>query len=64
MDSELIQRQLLGKYKVKEPTLQILHKQVRALIEKDFPHIHFVHVRREQNVDADRLANLAMDKGE
>jgi ribonuclease HI len=29
----------------------------------DFPHIAFVHVRREQNKDADRLANDAMDRG-
>ncbi len=64
MDSELIQRQLLGKYKVKEPTLQQLHRKVRTIIESDFPHTQFVHVRREKNTDADRLANLAMDRGE
>lgn len=64
MDSELIQRQLLGKYKVKEPTLKTLHGKVRAIIDADFPHTQFVHVRREKNVDADRLANLAMDRGE
>jgi len=31
---------------------------------KDFPNIKFTHVRREQNKDADRLANEAMDRGE
>lgn len=64
MDSELIQRQLLGKYKVKEPTLRTLHAAVRRIIDDAFPQTDFVHVRREKNVDADRLANLAMDRGE
>lgn len=62
MDSELIQRQLLGKYKVKEPTLRTLHAAVRRIIDSEFPLTDFVHVRREKNVDADRLANMAMDR--
>src|SRR5262245_2329242 len=61
-DSELMVRQINGIYKVKSPDLQPLFKDAKALISrlKSFS-IH--HVPREQNREADRLANLAMDQG-
>jgi ribonuclease HI len=61
MDSELIQRQLTGVYKVKHPDMKIFFGKIQALRTTHFPHIEFVHVRREKNKDADRLANEAMD---
>lgn len=61
MDSELVVRQLGGIYKVKEETLKKQFAKVDAL-RKHFSHSTFVHVRREQNKDADRLANEAMDR--
>ena len=62
MDSELIQRQLTGVYKVKDAGLRVHFESIKKMITTDFPHMTFVHVRREQNKDADRLANEAMDK--
>ena len=64
MDSELIQRQLSNVYQIKEETLFPQFIKVHNMRVKDFPNITFVHVRREQNKDADRLANEAMDRAE
>ena len=63
MDSELVIRQLLGRYKVKHPNLKPLFAEVTALISKSFPHIMYTHVPREKNKLADALANAAMDSG-
>ncbi len=63
MDSELIVRQMKKEYRVKHPALKIKYAHVRALIEKSFPRISFVHVPREENKEADALANDAMDRG-
>src|SRR5690606_41934510 len=59
-DSELLVRQLRGEYRVKNQGLQPLFQEARALIAR-IGHVTFEHVRREQNREADRLANLAMD---
>ena len=59
-DSKLLIEQLKGNYRVKNPTLQRLHAQVRALA-KHFPKITYEHVPRERNVRADELVNLAID---
>ncbi|MEK7530517.1 MAG: ribonuclease HI family protein [Patescibacteria group bacterium] len=64
MDSELIVRQMKGEYRVKEPTLKLLHADAQSLIHESFPKIEFIHVRRELNAEADALANQAMDRGE
>jgi len=61
-DSELLVKQMRGEYRVKNAGLQPLFQQARA-IAASFDRIVFEHVRREQNKDADRLANLAMDLG-
>lgn len=63
MDSELIQRQLTNEYQIKVENLFGQYIKVHNMMVKDFPNIKFVHVRREQNKEADRLANEAMDKG-
>ncbi len=60
MDSELVVKQMQGKYKIKEPTLQELAKQVFALQNK-FKTVTFTHVRREFNKEADKLVNEAID---
>jgi len=64
MDSELVKRQLSGEYQIKESTLFPQFIKIWNMRVKDFPNIKFTHVRREQNKDADRLANEAMDRGE
>src|SRR5580704_15478032 len=48
MDSELIVRQMQGKYKIKEPTLKVLAGEVLVLI-KNFKAVTFKHIPREQN---------------
>lgn len=63
MDSELIVKQMLGVYKVKHPGLQPLHAQARTLARR-IGRVEFEHVRREENREADRLSNLAMDLSE
>lgn len=60
MDSELIVKQMLGVYKVKHPGLQPLHAEARDLV-RQLGRVVFEHVRREQNREADRLSNIAMD---
>jgi ribonuclease HI len=62
MDSELIVKQMLGQYKIKEPTLQELAGQVVKLL-KHFEQYTFTHVRREFNKEADMLVNQAIDAG-
>ncbi|MEK9130434.1 MAG: ribonuclease HI family protein [Patescibacteria group bacterium] len=60
LDSELVVNQLNRKYKVKNQELSILFIKVWNL-SLEFKKITFTHIPREQNKEADRLANLAMD---
>ena len=60
-DSRLMIEQLAGRFKVKHPTLQRLHAEVRALAVT-FERIAFEHVPREFNKEADRLANAGVDE--
>jgi len=60
-DSELVIRQVTGRYKVKSPGLFPLYQKVRAL-SGQFDRISFEHVPREQNKRADALANMALDQ--
>jgi ribonuclease HI len=62
-DSELLVRQMRGEYRVKHPGLQPLAARARLLI-MELDRVTFEHVRREQNVEADRLSNVAMDESE
>ncbi len=61
MDSQLVVRQIEGKYKVKEPTLIKLHEKAKTLLE-ELPGYSIEHIPREKNEAADELANLAIDK--
>jgi len=61
MDSELIVRQMTGRYKIKEPTLLGLAGEVRLVLKK-FEKYSFSHVRREFNKEADALVNEAIDR--
>ncbi|OHA58830.1 MAG: hypothetical protein A2571_00390 [Candidatus Vogelbacteria bacterium RIFOXYD1_FULL_44_32] len=61
VDSELIARQLAGKYKVKEDRLRVYHTQIKEILKTDFPNFKITEIRREQNKEADALANEAMD---
>jgi len=59
-DSELLVKQMKGEYRVKNAGLQPLYQEARSMAD-GLERIVYEHVRREQNKDADRLANLAMD---
>jgi len=60
-DSQLMVRQLNGEYRVKSDNLKGIYSQCMSLLE-DFDQWEVGHVYREKNVDADKLANVAMDK--
>jgi ribonuclease HI len=62
-DSELLVKQMRGEYRVKNPGLQPLYEEARALARR-IGKVTFEHVRRESNKDADRLANEALDEAE
>ena len=60
-DSELIIKQMIGEYRVKNPDLRLLHEQAQQLYSQ-FREARLEHNRRHKNVLADKLANLAMDR--
>lgn len=60
-DSELIVKQVTGKYEVKDKKLLHLHKKVVKLTEK-LKNFKIVHTKRENNMEADKLANEAIDE--
>jgi len=63
MDSQLVVKQIRGEFRVKHPNLVPRHLELKNLVSRSFPRITFEHVRREDNTDADALANTAMDHG-
>jgi ribonuclease HI len=60
-DSRLLIEQLGGRFRVKDPTLRRLHEEARRLMAT-FEEVSLEHVPREQNADADRLANIGVDE--
>jgi ribonuclease HI len=59
-DSELVVRQIEGRYKVKDATMRELHAEAKRELA-GFERWSIRHVRREANTDADRLVNAALD---
>jgi ribonuclease HI len=59
-DSQLLVRQLTGQYKVKTPHIAELFHRAKALLTA-FSEAHFIHIPREENKRADKLANAALD---
>ncbi len=62
-DSELMVRQVEGRYEVKNDVLRTYAQQVRDL-RRRFSAFHIQHVPRSQNRRADALANLAIDRAQ
>lgn len=60
-DSELVVRQVEGRYKVKHAGMVPLHRQAMDLLGR-FARWSVTHVPREQNKEADKLANRALDE--
>jgi ribonuclease HI len=60
-DSELLVRQMQGRYKVKSPDLKPLFERATKLV-RQIAYFVVEHIPREQNSEADALANLALDQ--
>jgi ribonuclease HI len=61
-DSQLLVRQINGKYKVKAANIKPLYQLALSLISDIHSPCTFYEILREKNNLADSLANLAMDK--
>jgi ribonuclease HI len=61
-DSELMVKQMKGQYRVNSPELRPLYEEARRRTAQ-LGRFQIQHVLREKNRHADRLANLAMDRG-
>jgi len=61
MDSELVARQISGRYRVKHRDLKPIHASVMAMLGQ-LDGYTVGHVPRELNKDADRLSNVAIDE--
>jgi ribonuclease HI len=59
-DSELVVRQVEGRYKVKNADLKPLHQKAKEMLG-EFDNWEIRHVKRAQNADADALVNQALD---
>ncbi len=62
-DSQLLVNQLTGRYRIKSPHLRPLAQRAAALVASFPGGVRIEHVPREQNTDADRLANRGADLG-
>jgi ribonuclease HI len=60
-DSELLVKQINGQYKVKNEGLKPLHAKARELIAR-IGSVAVQYIPREQNKEADALANKAIDE--
>ncbi len=60
LDSLLVVEQLKGNWKIKEPELKKQAAKVKSLL-KDFGRVRFTHIPRDENSEADRLVNEALD---
>lgn len=63
LDSELIYKQYTGEYRTKDERMKVFLSKVRE-IEKKITSLEIKHVPRENNKEADKLANMAINTGE
>lgn len=61
MDSELVVRQVMGQYRVRDAALKEQFAKVAELRLEAVPNATFVHVPRAKNARADALVNSALD---
>lgn len=61
LDSKLVVEQLSGNWKIKSESLRNLYHTVKTLERSLMVKIKYQHVFREQNKEADRMVNLALD---
>jgi ribonuclease HI len=60
-DSQLLVKQMTGEYSVRNPGLGRLRDRALQFVSQ-LDHVEFEHIRRDQNKQADRLANDAMNE--
>lgn len=60
MDSELVSRQLKGEYRVRDENMKALFEKAAALIN-NFESVKIVKIDRDDNKEADKLANKAIN---
>ena len=60
-DSELVVRQISGRYRVKNAALKLLYQQVKHL-QSLLEGFTITHIPRQQNTVADNLANIALKR--
>jgi len=60
MDSELVVKQINGEYRVKKATLKPLYQQVKQR-QGSLEGFTITHILRQQNIEADNLANKALN---
>lgn len=61
MDSKLCAEQLSGKWKIKNENIRGFYYEIKKIEKELGANITYSHVPREQNKDADRLVNMALD---
>lgn len=61
VDSELLERQLNGKYKIKDENIKNFFLEIWNL-KTDFGEVVFKHIPREENTDADAVVNQILDR--
>jgi ribonuclease HI len=61
LDSKLVVEQLNGNWKIKEPALKVQAAKIKEAL-RGFGSVKFTHVPREENSEADRLVNEAIDE--
>ena len=59
-DSELVVKQIKGEYRVKKATLKPLYQQVKQQ-QGSLEGFTITHILRQQNIEADNLANKALN---
>jgi len=61
VDSELVERQLTGQYKIMDKRIREYFMEIWNL-KIDYGKVTFKHVMREKNQEADRMVNAALDR--
>ena len=61
-DNLMMINQMNGIYKIKNKDLMPIFEDIKKMIRDNFEAVAFVHVKREKNAQADREANLAIDR--
>ncbi len=63
-DSELMVKQMNGEYRVKDGDIAVLFKEAQTFLKKvkgQGSRVVFTHIPREENKEADKLANKAVN---